>query len=151
MGNNLKNKKGISPVISTVLLIVVAIGLFIAIFFWIKGMQQEAIIKFGSDIKQSCLNVNFEATYSSNTAQVQNTGNVPIWKAEIYKKAGGSLTSIGTIPGPIMPGTSANSGVSCNSAAGDQLKITPILLGTSQKTGTEKEYKCEEKSKTINC
>ena len=145
-----KNTKGISPVIATVLLIVVAIGLFIAIFAWIRGMQQEAILKFNSDIKQSCLNVNFDATYQSGTVQIQNTGNIPIWKAEVFLKAGGSLTNKGFIPGPVMPGTSASlTGKTCGS--GSQFKITPILLGTSQKSGGEKEYKCEDKSKTINC
>jgi flagellin-like protein len=143
------NKKGISPVIATILLIVVAIGLFVAIFFWIKGMQQESIIKFGSDVKQSCLNLNFDVTYQPGTVQVQNNGNIPIWKAEIYKKAGGSLTNAGIIQGPIMSGTSANLAISCST--GSQIKVTPVLLGTSQKSGTEKEYKCEEKSKIISC
>jgi len=124
--------------------------LFVVIFFWIKGMQEESIIKFSSDIKQSCLNVNFEATFSSGTAQIQNTGNIPIWKAEIYKKSGGSLTNTGKlITGPIMPGTSASqTDIFCSSG---ELKIIPYLLGTSQKSGIEKEYKCDDKSRTISC
>jgi flagellin-like protein len=145
---NIFTKKGISPVIATVLLIVVAIGLFIAIFFWIRGMQQEAILKFNSDIKQSCLNVNFDATYQGGTIQIQNTGSIPIWKADVYLRQGGSLTNKGFIAGPIMPGTSASqTGIAC----GGSLEITPILLGNSQKTGAEAEYKCQEKTKTISC
>ena len=146
MRKKIQSKKAISPVIATVLLIVVAIGLFIAIFFWIKSMQQESILKFQSDIKQSCLNVNFDATYSSGTVQVQNNANIPIWKAEVWKKSGGSLTPAGTIPGPILSAESASVG---GISGCTELKIVPILLGTSK--GVEKEYKCEDKAKTISC
>jgi hypothetical protein len=109
-------------------------------------MQQESILKFNADIRQSCLNVNFDATYSSGTVQVQNNANIPLWKAEVWKKSGGSKINAGTINGPIMAGTSANSD---NVGACTQLEIIPILLGTSK--GIEKEYKCTDKTKTISC
>lgn len=142
-------KRGISPVIATVLLIVIAIALFIVIFFWIKNMQQESVMKFGSDIKQSCLKINFEAIYQSENSilQLQNTGSVSIWKAEIFKKQAGSLVKISGIQGPISQGESSNIQIDgC-----EQVKIVPILLGISKKSGAEKEYKCEEKAKIISC
>lgn len=141
--------KGITPLVATIILAVVAVCLFIAIFFWIKSIQHESIVKFDNDIEQSCAYIQFSAVYSSNMLNVQNPGTVPIWKVEVYKKAGGSLIDIGSVTGPILSGTSASSSISCES--GDQLKVYPILLGISKDTGSEKEYKCDKQAKTVNC
>ena len=38
-----KNTKALSPVIATVLLIVIVVIIALIVFFWIKGMTDEAI------------------------------------------------------------------------------------------------------------
>ena len=81
----MKSKRGISPIIATVLLIVITIVLFLLIFMWLRGFQKEALTKQGSPIETVCLEVNFDATVDSNTntLQIINTGDVPIYKAKI--------------------------------------------------------------------
>ena len=143
-----KSKKGISAVIATVLLIVIAIGLFVIIYFWINSMQQETILKFNSDIKQSCLNVDFSVICSAGSVQVQNNGDVPIWRADIYLISDGSSRKFQNgIQGPIGSGESA----SIDGITSTKVKVVPALLGISKKTGTEKEYLCVDKAKTVSC
>ncbi|MCX6741934.1 MAG: hypothetical protein NTX24_02030 [Candidatus Pacearchaeota archaeon] len=143
-----KNKKGISPIIATVLLIVIAIALFVAIFFWVKSMQKEVILKFGSGIEQSCLRVSFDANVQGQVLQVENRGDITIGAIDVYNKSGGSLISIDGITTPIMPGEAAQlSGISgCQ-----QLKIVPVLMGISKKTGSEAQFVCEAKARMVNC
>ncbi|MAG78897.1 hypothetical protein CMI40_00795, partial [Candidatus Pacearchaeota archaeon] len=40
------NKKGVSPVIATVLLVAIVVIIGLIIFQWFRGMTQESIIKF---------------------------------------------------------------------------------------------------------
>jgi hypothetical protein len=141
------SKRGIEPVIATILLVVIAIALFGVIFMWVKNMQKESILKFGSAIELSCPNVNFNIIKSSsNSVQVQNRGSVAIYGAKLI--VGGN--SLPDIQGPISPGSASQvQGISCTS--GQQIKVIPILLGTSQKTNAEKPYICKDQAKTITC
>ena len=60
------NKKGVSPVIATVLLIGIVIALGLVVFFWFRSFTQEAVTKFGGEnIQLVCNNVQFEGSYSS--------------------------------------------------------------------------------------
>jgi flagellin-like protein len=143
-----KNKKGISPVIATVLLIVIAIALFVAIFFWVKSMQKDVILKFGSGIEQSCLRISFDASVQGGVLQVENRGDITIGAINVYNKSGGNLISIDGITNPIMPGEASQlSGI----GGCQQLKVVPVLIGISEKTGSEAFFVCEEKIRMINC
>lgn len=147
----LRSKKGISPVIATVLLIVIAVALFIAIFFWIKSMQKDVILKFDSGIEQSCIKISFDATVQGGTLQIENRGDVALGAVKVYLKSGGSLTlkEDWSINDPIMKSEAAQTSVSCN--APDQLKLVPVLIGISKKTGSEAQYVCEDKARFVNC
>ncbi len=143
----MRSKRGISPVIATVLLIVIAIVLFLLIFLWLRGFQKEAITKQGTPIETVCLEVNFDATVDSNTniLQIVNTGDVPIYKAKIYYGNGGMthLTDTDTIfQGSIISVTGLPS---CT-----QLKIIPVLLGTTT-SGAQEEYVCENQAQIVPC
>ena len=78
----MKKKRGISPVIATVLLIAMVIVIGLIIFIWFKGMVGESVTKFGKNIQLVCDDVDFDASYSSSeeTLQLVNIGNVPIFK-----------------------------------------------------------------------
>ncbi len=144
----MESKRGISAVIATVLLIVIAIALFVIIYFWINSMQQETILKFNSDIKQSCLNIDFNVICSSGSVQLQNNANVPLWRADIFIISEGSSRKFPNgLQGPIGSGESA----SMDGITGTKVKVVPVLLGISKKTGTEKEYVCSDKARTVNC
>lgn len=139
------SKKAISPVIATVLLIVVALALFLLIFFWLRGFQKEAILKYGTPVETVCMGLNYDVVYSAGTLQVKNTGSTTIYKAAVFKTVGGSTTSAGNTSS-ISPASSATvSGISC-----EKVKVIPYLLGTT-KSGTNKEYACTNQAKTIPC
>lgn len=140
--NKVKNKRGISPVIATVLLIVVAIALFLLIFLWLRGFQKEAIMKFGTPIETACLSLRYDANYNGGTLQLTNTGSTTIYKVKVYVNGTYSQPDISTIM-PTSSGTKTISG--CRN-----IKVIPYLLGTT-KAGTQKEYACEKQAKIISC
>ncbi|MFH1823536.1 MAG: archaellin/type IV pilin N-terminal domain-containing protein [archaeon] len=141
-------KKGISPVIATVLLIVVALALFVILFLWIRGFQKEAILKFNAPIENSCQNLNFQVRVSGSTVQVSNNGDVYIYKAKtIVYNADGKLDKSKDIE-DIAQGES-NSWDMGGLCTG-QIKVIPILQGKT-KSGATKEYVCENQAKTISC
>ena len=151
-----KSKRGISPVIATILLVVIAIALFGAVYVWINSMQKDAIIKFDTGIEQACLDVNFNVIKETgtNNIQIQNRGEVALYRVQLYVKKGGSLDYLGTIPlessaSVIGQGESASGEFDLGTC--QQIKAVPVLLGISKKTGTEKEYVCQEKTKFVSC
>ena len=51
-------KRGVSPVIATILLIGIVIVIALIVFLWLRGMQQEAITKFeGMNVEIEELNM----------------------------------------------------------------------------------------------
>ena len=142
-----KDKKAVSPLIATVLLIVVAIALFVIIFLWLRGFQKEALTKQGTPIELMCTEINFDVVLSVNSLQITNLGDVPIQKAKIYKIYSGS-TSFFKDEGPIMQAESLTTNLeplNCQS-----IKIIPVLLGTTT-SGNQEEHICENQAKTISC
>lgn len=143
----METKRGISPVVATVLLIVVVIALFLLIFLWLKGFQKEAILKNGTPIETQCTAIRFDATYTSGSLQVSNTASTTINKVQIY--VDGAYQKDKDIgPPPITPATSATATVTC--ASGKKIKLIPYLLGQT-KSGAQKEYACTNQAKTISC
>lgn len=143
----MKSKRGISPVIATVLLVVIAIALFLIIFFWLRGFQKEVITKYGTPIETQCTTVKYDVTYSGGTVQVSNTGSVTIYRADIYKTASGSTAKVGTGISNIQP---ASSGTLAGLSGCQKIKVVPYLLGTTQ-AGQNREYACQNQAKTISC
>ncbi len=143
-----RDKKGISPLIATVLLIVVAIILFLLIFMWLRGFQKEAITKQGTAIELMCREISFDMAYNNPQLQIVNMGDVPLYDVNIYIVSG-TKTEFKLKMGEITQGTTAtNSNVGCDS--GEQIKAIPVLLGTT-KTNSQEEYVCEDQAQTISC
>jgi len=144
-----KKKKGISPVIATVLLIAMVVVIGLIIFLWFRGMTEETITKFGgTNIKLICADVSFEASYSAGLLSISNIGNVPIFDMKLKIFGQGShetkdlrdlsenwpelgLNQGGTFSGDII-------GVE----SGDRIILMPVLIGSSEKG--EKTFMCEE-------
>ena len=140
----MENKKGLSPVIATVLLISVVIVIGVIIFLWFQGMTEEAVTKFGGkNVKLVCEDIKFEASYSSGNIYISNTGNVPIYeiKAKVYN-SGSYSTNILKTNWPstgLSPGDSYSGPIS----AGEKIVLIPVLIGESE--SGRKAYSCEEK------
>lgn len=145
---NKKYKRGISPVIATVLLIVIAIALFLLIFLWLRGFQREVVTKQGTPIETVCQEVSFDLTKTDYTVQIMNTGSIPIYKVKIYITDDGTELAAED-GGNIAPGSVVSiSPVNCG--AGEYVKVIPVLLGTTQ-GGAKREHDCENQAQTIPC
>lgn len=143
-------KRGLSPVIATVLLIAIALVLALIIFIWARSFISEKTQKFDKPISEACTQINFVAevgacTGSGTCFDIQNNGNVPIYGVELRKKGGGTIESIKTFDGATTIGVgqraTTNPVDSTNVASGDTVTVIPIIIGTQ---GEEKKtYACD--------
>ncbi len=149
----MENKKGLSPVIATTLLILMAVIIAVIIFLWVKSFLGEKIVKDlggGEEIIQNfCEKVGFTGDVSvSNGVTIQNTGEVPIYGIEVKKKGLGSVKSLGVAysgnKGTKVGDTESLTRSVSGFANGDDMVLIPILLGTTT-NGVEKTYPCDSK------
>ena len=149
------NKKGLSPVIATVLLIAMVVVIAVIIFLWLRSMTQETITKFeGENVELTCDRVEFEATYLDGILDIANTGNVPIFsmKVEINKGEAGFETKDITELSSMWPPNGLNQGgifsgsVSLDSGV-EKIILYPVLLGTSDEG--QKTYFCDKDSNGV--
>ncbi len=140
-------RRGLSPVIATVLLIALVITIALVVFLWIKGMTQEAITKFdGQNVKLVCNDVAFQASYSSGTLYVSNSGNVPIFGMKVVDYGAGSHqtqdlreASVGWPTGGLNQGGTFSGTISFT---GNEIVLVPVLIGDSN--SGKKTYVCDE-------
>ncbi len=142
-------KRGISPVIATVLLIAMVVVVALIIFVWFRGMVGESATKFGKNIELVCEDVEFDAEYSSssNTLSVVNAGQVPIFQLRVRITEGGGHTteeidedSTGWDETGLGQGGTYSETLSGASNA-DKITVFPVLIGESSKG--RKTYICE--------
>ena len=134
-------KKGISPVIATVLLVAMVIVIGLIIFSWAKGFQAEAVSKFGGEnIEITCGKVSFEADYSGGTLFLSNLGNVPIFgiNAKIYKAGSHETKSLDSIannwPDVGLPqGATFSENLASYFSGAEKIVLIPTLRGTSDR------------------
>ena len=134
------NRRGVSPVIATVLLIAIALVLAIIVFLWAKSFIGEKTKKFGEPIEFSCEDISFIAeAFDSDEIDIENKGNVPIYGIEVRKKDTGTILDAGRFEKTIGVGeTESVTGISL--AEGDEILVVPIVLG---ETGEyKKAYTC---------
>jgi len=154
IGDNMINKKAVSPVIATVLLIVMVIIIGLIIFLWFRSFIPEQKEKFGRNIELVCADVAFQSGYDSSTGilTISNTGTVPIYSInlKITKNRGHTTTSITELDGN-WPSLGLRQGILYNSIdfstnpdfdSPDKILIIPILAGTSE--GEDPTYACNE-------
>lgn len=144
-----KNRRGLSPAITTILLIVMIIVIIGIIFLWFRGMVEEGVTKFGKNVQLVCGDVNFDARYSSGTLNVVNNGNVPIYNVNLkITNSDGSFTTksakdMGTDfnwpPKGLNQGQTFSGTVDTTGA--NKITVFPILIGTT--SSGKKTFICE--------
>ena len=95
-----RGKKALSPVITTILLVMIAIILAIIILMWARGFIKEGVQKFDNPIEDVRRDVVFNAQVAgSKEISVINSGSVPIYKfgVEISGEARISFTRMSLI------------------------------------------------------
>ena len=150
MIKRMRNKKGLSPIVTTILLVALTIGIISIIFFWFRGMVQEGVVKFGKNIELVCDDVSFEASYSSGTLNIINNGNVPIFLINVRYTSGGTYQTKSVKDfesGSNWPTNGLNQGGTFSGSIGseigsvDTLTLFPVLIGTAN--GQQKTFVCE--------
>jgi flagellin-like protein len=144
-------KKGLSPVIATVLLIALALILAIIIFLWARNFISDQITKEGREITQSCSGVNFqaEAVKSLGNLSIVNRGNIPLYGIEIRKKSAiGSLQEVQVEPfsghPSLLSGETRDVPLPSELNAGMEILVIPVLLGESVSTHQKRPYPCDK-------
>ncbi len=155
----IKNKKAVSPTISTVLLIMIVVIVAIIILMWSRGFIKEAIEKEVAGekkrVEQFCSELSMVGILNTEGSfGFTNNGNVPIYALNLKLSGGiigeGNSDMINIRPGKgglVNPGFSTlikdEYGSYYNYYDYDKVKIIPVLLGKT-KTGAIKEKGCEE-------
>ena len=136
---NKKEKRGVSPVIATTLLVTMVVVIGLIIFLWFRGFTQEAITKFGgTNIELVCGDVRFDSSYSSGSIFLSNIGNVPIYSFQLKIEQPGSHDTLGIESAALgWPDTGLNQGgvfsgdISSSASGAEKITLIPILRGTS--------------------
>lgn len=147
----IKGKRGIAPIVATVLLISLTVILAGIIFIWAKNFFPEQIQKLGEPAENYCNQVQFDAEYDAPKGEISviNRGNVPLYGVSLSKKsiASGSVEKIDNyydniyVVGVGETNSYAVSGIS----AGDEVIVTPVILG-EKSTGERKGFECSDSS-----
>ena len=137
-------KKGVSPVIATVLLIVIVLILAVIIFLWAKSFVGERAEKFGSAIELSCDKTNFEVGLyrSPNTLEILNKGTVPLYGFVLKLQGDAEVKITARVEdATIRSGESKSFELEDTTLnIGDNYLVIPIILG---ETDTDKvPYTC---------
>ena len=137
------NKRGVSSIIATALLIGLVVVLSTIVFLWAKGFVTEQIEKFGTPIERQCDNIDLSTSYLTKQIDedkevkiysfaISNNGNVPVYGIAIGMKKGGR-TEIKTFENlQIKAGDTIRNDFDLSEYSDfefNELIIYPILLG----------------------
>ena len=146
------NKKGVSPIIATILLIALVVIIALIVFQWMKGFTKEAVTKFdGTNIELVCNDVQFDASYSAGTLTISNSGNVPIYNFDVKTEYPGGHDTIDLkVESPQNWGDGlSQGGVFSDSVnipdSATTITLIPVLLGVN-KDGEQKTQACDERN-----
>lgn len=153
-------KKGISPVIATVLLIAIVMVLAAIIFLWAKAFISESSVKGDRAVSLSCQEVVFESLVVKNDVNCQdinglnsaaldinNIGNIPVYGLRIleWDETVGSLVAEEVFPeGTITIGKSETICLGRDVVSEEAFRVVPKLLAEDS-SGRKTVYTCPEK------
>ena len=150
------NKKGLSPVISSVLLILLVLVLAVLIFLWARGFITEQIEKFGKPIEQICESVDFEVyriegNKNQDTLENLNRGNVNINSLEIkmFKDGDSEIKKFDVIINSMSSIIKVFSLEMEGEISPDKIEIFPVLIGNVKGEKLTKPFVCMDNGKTI--
>jgi flagellin-like protein len=127
MNNKMKNR-GVSPVIATVLLIVITIILGAIVFVWANGFFKESATKNGEPVANSCDLISFDAQYVPPMIEVNNKANVPIFGFQIKAVGSGNEDVQNNLDATLGLGESTKISVSVDPGV-TEIILIPIILG----------------------
>jgi flagellin-like protein len=152
MKRGVVNKKGLSPIISTSILIVIVVILAIIILLWARGFVEEAVIKeIAGNSKRAedfCKELKIKGIVNQDDSfGFENTGTIPIYAYRVNLQKGGSSSTLrigADDGGSVNPGFTVI--VPANEvepySTYESVRIIPVLLGKVE--GSTQEFDCPE-------
>lgn len=143
--------RGLSPVIASVMMILLVLVLAALIFLWARGFVSEQIEKFGAPIEQTCSSVDFEVQRTRAYLEVVNRGNVDIRHLDIKMSKDGD-SKVKKFDFQIDAGKSARDDVVLlmdDNVVPDEIVVYPALVGNVKGGSSNKVFTCLDAGKTI--
>lgn len=143
-----EDKRAISPVIASVLLVAMAIILALIVFLWAQSFIQETITKNGEVVENWCGQVSFDADLALGELTVVNRGQISLYGVAVRKTGAGEETTCYPLESATVPTIRAGEskgGISlssCNLDSGDSVTVIPVILGETE-NGQRKFYTCD--------
>ena len=123
------NKKALSPIITTILLVLVALVLASIIYMWARSFGSEQVAKFNEPIETACGVVRLEAAITTaNSISVINQGDIPVYKLIILINEGGNTDKENYTVNLVAGGATSVSTIV--SLTNKQVTLMPVLIGT---------------------
>lgn len=145
MIKEMKNKKGISPVIASVLMILMVVVLAGMVFLWARGFISEQVEKFGQPIENQCDSVDFNVYWdrTKNNLEVSNTGNINIRHLDVKLVLKGR-TEFQKFPFSVPVSESDKRSVTfkVDGKSPDEVFVYPALIGNVVGENTNKVFTC---------
>ncbi len=135
-------KRGLSPIIATLLLITIALIIAIIIFLWAKSFIGEKTTKLEEPIENSCGRIDFLAEAVGRSLNIVNKGNVPLYGVEIRKKGAGTIEDVGRFEQAVNIGETGSISLVNGLNSGEEVIVVPIILGEAGEY--KKAYTCGE-------
>ncbi len=151
-----RGKKGLAPVIASVLLILFVFVLATLIFLWARGFISEQIEKFGQPVDVLCSQVQFdveiiEGELGQEALEVVNRGDIDIYRLEVKLFHRG--TSIfRKFEYNIDSGQSARGDIILDMENGlkpSKITVYPALIGNLKGKDSNKVFTCLEQGKEL--
>jgi len=143
-------KKGLSPVIASVLLIMLVLVLAAMIFLWARGFITEQVEKFGQPVKNLCTSVDFDVELVNGSGiyelEVVNRGNIDIFHLDIKKYKGGN-SETGKFKFTVDAGEARTEEVEIamdDRTYPEKITVYPALIGTVKGKSSNKAIVCED-------
>lgn len=141
-------KRGVSPVVATVLLISLTIALALLIYIWAHGLLKEQIEKYGQNAEQVCEQLIFDVEVVHESGNIfdlflTNQGNVPIYAVDI-KKIGKGKSVVDRRAISLSEGGSSKEAITLERSSYDAIMVTPVILGSTKGTQNDRPYTCPQ-------
>lgn len=147
-----ENKRAVSPLIATVLLVLIVLVASGLVYAWSKSFIAEQLEKFGDPVETVCQKLDFDAQLEGSSLYINNRGNVQIHQVNVLLKGPGKSTlkpSLQPDDGSIAGGKTGT--VTLSGLTGyDSVEVTPILLGRGRDSGETKLFPCKESAKSYS-
>ena len=151
------NKRGLSPVVASVLMILLVIILASMVFLWARGFVSEQIEKFGQPIESLCDSVDFAAQLVDGSTtpyalEIVNRGDIDIFHLDIKMFLGGD-SEISKFNFEVdAHGAPIKRDINLKMESGEdpsKIEIYPALIGTVKGKHSNKVFTCNDVSQTI--